>query len=60
VTAHYKSGVKKGSLQCLAHLSAIAKVQLPGTKNLLILYMLDRCNYAFDREFILVWIIICM
>lgn len=25
-------------------------MQLPGTKDLLILYMLDRCDCAFDRE----------
>ena len=50
VTAHYKSGVKKVSLQWLAHLSAIGKVQLPDTKDLLILCVLDRCDYAFDRE----------
>jgi hypothetical protein len=50
VTANYKSGVKKVLLQWLAHLSATEKVQLPGTKDLLILCMLDRCDYAFDRE----------
>ena len=41
---------QKVSLQWLAHLSATGKVQLPGTKDLLILCMLDRCDYAFDRE----------